>query len=196
MVPVSNDQDTLADRAWLAYHSLSRNSRGKPPSQKSLEEAHDLSRATLSKTFSGERTQHRADTLHAMAEALGVSADWLLKGEGEAPVATGPVPPRPGTFQPNQWVEPARRYHAIDEYLEQRAAAGKPVAPEVQAEVWKAAAHTGVGRTLDLADAEALVTAHEAEHRARRKGRTTMEPVELEDDSPPFERRRRAKRKR
>ncbi len=85
---------TLADRAWLAYHALPRDSRGRPPSRRSLERAHVLPGATLAKLFGGFKETVEGANVSRLARALGVSSEWLFEGTGAAPVPTGPVPMR------------------------------------------------------------------------------------------------------
>jgi transcriptional regulator with XRE-family HTH domain len=100
---------TLADRAWFAYHCLPRDPDGKPPAATALEERSQppISRGTLSKTFSGKRTKHTAEVMDRVAKVLHTTVDFLLKGEGEPPKLTGPLPPRPASFDPETW-EPAQ----------------------------------------------------------------------------------------
>jgi len=85
---------SFADRAWLAYHSLPRSKKGKPPSYRSLEDAVALSNGTISRIMLGEREDHGYETKTALARVLCVSAEWLAEGRGEPPTPTGPVPPR------------------------------------------------------------------------------------------------------
>lgn len=108
--------ETLADRAWLAYHSLPRNSRGKPPSYRSLEQKHALSGGTLSRLMIGDRAEHSYDVRIGIAEALGVSVDYLWKGSGTAPVPRLPVPPRlPYLVEQNEATgSPERAATALD----------------------------------------------------------------------------------
>lgn len=86
--------ETLADRAWLAYHSLPRNKRGKPPSYRSLEMKRGLSGGTLSRLMMGDRGEHSYDVRLLIAEALQTTVDFLWKGLGDSPKPTGIVPPR------------------------------------------------------------------------------------------------------
>lgn len=88
--PVSD----LADRAWLAYHSLPRDEKGRPPSRRKVEQSNELPPSVLSKLFTGERKSVDASTLFKLAKAFGVSATWLQTGEGDPPLPTGRVPPR------------------------------------------------------------------------------------------------------
>lgn len=102
--------ESLADRAWWAFHSLPRDRLGRPPAATALEQAHGLSRGTLGKIFSGSRKTAEASTLARMAKALNVTADWLASGIGSTPRPTGFVPPRPGADptsirgEPGAWV--------------------------------------------------------------------------------------------
>lgn len=90
------DDETFNGRAWLAYHSLPRDKKkGTPPARSTLEQAHGLSNAQLTKVFNGAGAT--TATLPRIAAALNVSQDWLITGVGAPPTPTGPVPPRPGT---------------------------------------------------------------------------------------------------
>jgi hypothetical protein len=86
--------ENLADRVWLAYHSLPRDAKGRPPSRRNVELRCGHPRSILSKLFTDERESVEAATVVALSRALGVTADWLLSGVGPAPQPTGPVPPR------------------------------------------------------------------------------------------------------
>lgn len=85
---------TLADRAWLAYHSLARSKRGKPPSYRSLEMRFALSGGTLSRLMMGDRGEHSYDVRLLIAKALETTVEFLWKGVGDPPRPTGIVPPR------------------------------------------------------------------------------------------------------
>lgn len=98
----------FGERAWRAWHSLPRDENGEPPSQRSIEKRHDLPQGTLSKVFKGDRANLQADTLEQLAEALGTSPAWLLRGHGEPPRLTGPIGPRPGELRAVS--DPADRY--------------------------------------------------------------------------------------
>lgn len=102
--------ETMAGRAWYAYHCLPR-TRGKPPSRRSLEAARNLYNGALRQVFEGRAP--RADRLGDIAAALAVKPEWLMSGEGSAPTPTGPVPPLPGAEQDGAsavWVERDERY--------------------------------------------------------------------------------------
>ena len=86
--------ESLANRVWLAYHSLPRDAKGRPPSRRHVEIENDLPRSILSKLFTDERQTVEAATVVKLSRALAVTADWLLSGVGEPPQPTGPVPPR------------------------------------------------------------------------------------------------------
>lgn len=90
-----SEHETLADRAWLAWHSLPRDEKGEPPGWKGLEAEHGVPGATFSKVFSGKRTEPRSSTVEAMARALRVSPEWLQFGRGQPPQPTEPVPVPP-----------------------------------------------------------------------------------------------------
>lgn len=99
--------ETVSDRAWLAYHSLPRDSAGKPPKRVDLERAHGLPQALFSKLFRGARVSFSMKTWKAIASALQVSLDWLVNGDGEPPSPTGPVPERPGQSRAPNLSDPA-----------------------------------------------------------------------------------------
>lgn len=86
------DRAQIADRVWLALHALPRDERGKPPSLRSLADKGGFDASALTKLFKEERTPQAQMT--GIAEALGVSLDWLLRGIGASPKPTGPVPSR------------------------------------------------------------------------------------------------------
>jgi transcriptional regulator with XRE-family HTH domain len=117
---------SFADRAWLAYHSLPRTKRGKPPSYRSLEDAAGLSNGTISRVMLGEREDHSYETKTAIARVLAVSTEWLAEGRGEAPTPTGAVPPRlpylveegaPESPRPTSALDEARAF--LDEVVRQ-----------------------------------------------------------------------------
>lgn len=88
--------DSLAERAWYAFHCLPRGSRTKKPTPPTvLEKAHGLPRGSLGLIFSGTRTEPRLATRAKLAEALQVTEDWLIRGTGTPPTLTGLLPPRP-----------------------------------------------------------------------------------------------------
>jgi len=90
---------TLADRAWRAYHSLPRDSAGKPPTLKDLELSTDppLGNATLSRLMRGEREEFHPDTFRRIVLVLNTSEAYLLGQPGaRAPALSGMMPPRPG----------------------------------------------------------------------------------------------------
>ena len=86
--------ESFANRVWLAYHSLPRDAKGRPPSRRQVELENDLPRSILSKLFTAERQTVEGATVVKLSRALAVTADWLLSGVGEPPRPTGPVPPR------------------------------------------------------------------------------------------------------
>ncbi len=87
--------NSLADRVWFAYHCLPRTGKQqKPPSYRSIESQAGLAGGTFSRLFTGERQNPEPETLVGLGRALGVSLDWLLTGNGNAPTPPGPVPPR------------------------------------------------------------------------------------------------------
>jgi len=92
---LSSPMKTLADRIWYAYHCLPRTGRmRKPPTRRSLEIKYGLSNGMLGRLLAGERQHPEPETLVALSKMFGVSLDWLMTGDGVAPVATEPVPPR------------------------------------------------------------------------------------------------------
>lgn len=167
--------DTLAERAWLAWHSLPRGPKGDPPGWKGLEAEHGVPGATFSKMFSGKRAEPRGTTVAAMARALHVDAAWLQFGQGEPPKPTGPVPPPP-------WQEVERIVVREDRYPSRaRAAAAHELLRDVDAQ----------------AIADVLAEAHDADEdpgelywfrrmqgrddeiAARRKGRASADPPDV-----------------
>lgn len=82
------------DRAWLAWHSMPRGAKGKPPSWRSIELEHKLAEGTFSKLFKGHRTEQGMPMLARIARALHVDVVWLVHGIGDPPTPSGPVPPR------------------------------------------------------------------------------------------------------
>lgn len=107
--------DELADRIWLAWHALPRDERGRPPSFASVEQSKEISNGTLQKICSGKRLGIEAATLSKIAQALGVSADWLLTGAGEPPRPTGHVTDRHREYNlPRPEGERVRIQEALD----------------------------------------------------------------------------------
>lgn len=86
----------MADRAWLALHALPR-VKGKPPSARQLARRGHFDHAALSRLLRQQRMP-TTPTLQGIASALHVSVDWLLSGDGTAPVPTGRVPPRSSAY--------------------------------------------------------------------------------------------------
>lgn len=109
---------TFVERAWYALHCLPRGAKERPPSYKSLEASVDLHQAAFSTLFGGNsKGEPRGPKLKKFAKALAVSADWLLSGEGKAPVLTGPFRPLGATYEqlaaapaPERFVELEDRY--------------------------------------------------------------------------------------
>lgn len=110
---------------------------------KSLEAAHELPAALLSKLFSGERRGFDAATAPKMARALGVSIGWLLEGKGAPPILTGPIRPREDKYaehDPAYWAQLAatetgeldpKKMLGDNHFEEARRAARLDVAPSV-----------------------------------------------------------------
>jgi lambda repressor-like predicted transcriptional regulator len=90
----------MAQRAWFAWHCLPRDEKGRPPSWRSLEADHGLSNATLKRLVDGKLPRPGMERLERMAEALGVTPQWLHSGRGEGPLSRWPVPPYPVTRLP------------------------------------------------------------------------------------------------
>ncbi len=86
--------DTLNDRVWYAWHCLPRGANGRPPPWKPFEKLHGIALATFQKLATEDRRSVDFETLVKLARALGVTTDWLSKGEGPAPTPTGPVSSR------------------------------------------------------------------------------------------------------
>jgi len=92
------DGNTFAARVWLAWHSLPRGDKGRPPRQIHLEREHGISQGTFSRLFSGYIRTVEPATLIKVARAVQADPTWLVSGIGIAPTATGVVPPMPGTL--------------------------------------------------------------------------------------------------
>lgn len=86
----------VCDRLWHAYCCLPRDEHGELPSLSELERVHNLSRGTMSRAFTGQRTQHSRKTFHAMCAAVKAAEAWIEFGGTNAPTTTEVVPPRPG----------------------------------------------------------------------------------------------------
>jgi hypothetical protein len=86
----------LADLVWLAWHSLPREKRGKPPAKAKVEKSVEppIANGTLNKIFSGVKRSLDLDTAVRLGRALHVSPEWLGGGDGPDPIPTGPVPDR------------------------------------------------------------------------------------------------------
>lgn len=70
--------DTIAARLKAAREAAHLTERG-------LSKAAGLSPTHVGLIESGARSTPSAETLGALADALGVSLDWLARGRGEAP---------------------------------------------------------------------------------------------------------------
>lgn len=86
---------TLAERAWFAWHCLPRNKRDKPPPIRKLEIAHGLANAALRKIILGYTLRPAHDSLLKAALALNCDPRWLSTGEGQGPLASTFVAPGP-----------------------------------------------------------------------------------------------------
>ncbi|XXX79273.1 hypothetical protein WMF30_10910 [Sorangium sp. So ce134] len=75
----------FAERVLSAYRNLPRGADGALPSFKAIEEAHGLPAGMFSKIRASRRHYPRPDTLAKLAEALAVSPEWLLTGDGAGP---------------------------------------------------------------------------------------------------------------
>lgn len=86
----------LADLVWLAWHSLPREKRGKPPTKAKVEKSVNppIANGTLNKIFSGVKRSLDLETAVRLGRALHVSTEWLAGGDGPDPIPTGPVPNR------------------------------------------------------------------------------------------------------
>lgn len=89
----ANDPATLNDRAWVAFHCLPK-VKGRRPSRATLEHQYELPRDILSDLFNDARSSVPTGVVARLAEALGVSEDWLREGKGPGPKVSGPVPLR------------------------------------------------------------------------------------------------------
>lgn len=133
--------DTLADRAWYAYHCLPVDHDGKLPSLRQLEIAYGLSTAMLSKVMHGKRTNHETDTIPKFAEALRCSVQFLLTGEGRTPILPPgrTVPARPGG---------CRVYGDVPGWAEAVAAAKARRVQLIPPEAYRAGADLEIFRTV------------------------------------------------
>lgn len=86
---------SIGHRAWHAYYCLPRDEKGKPPSYRSLEEAHGVANAGLQKMVKGNLRRPGYEVLSKIAAALNVTPHWLQTGEGEPPRTAHTVPPYP-----------------------------------------------------------------------------------------------------
>lgn len=95
----SHRMATLGDRLREAREA-------KGMGQRSLARTSGVSQGHISHAESGKRIELGPTVLSALADALGVSVDWLLTGEG------------PRERRPDQTVEAVPRYAALREVLE------------------------------------------------------------------------------
>jgi len=86
---------SIGHRAWHAYYCLPRDEKGKPPSYRSLEDAHGVSNAGLQKMIKGNLRRPGYEVLSNIAAALKVTPHWLQTGEGEPPKSAWPIPAYP-----------------------------------------------------------------------------------------------------
>lgn len=142
--------NTMAERAWYAYHCLLRED-GKPPKIRPFEEAHGIHNGTLKRVFLGRKP--RADMLGKVAIALGVTMDYLVYGIGDPPKLTGPLPSI-ATLQKGQETPPdtlemlverakVSRYPALGQALEERLRAGT-LNDSAARSVWEWAQHSPI----------------------------------------------------
>ncbi len=99
---MSDPGETFSDRAWYAWHCLPRDDEGSPPSPRPWGKTHGVDPSAIGRLFKGERGMG-VDVTRKFAEGLGVSLDWLVSGKGEAPVLTGPLPPRRKKTKDEHW---------------------------------------------------------------------------------------------
>lgn len=85
--------NSIGARAHWAYQCLPRDARGRPPPVSIVEQRAGVSNGRLHKILNGETLKPTADTMYALAPALGVVFEWLYRGIGEGPKASYPVPP-------------------------------------------------------------------------------------------------------
>lgn len=108
MLRISYDTDVTAERAsdepdvegirwrgWHAYHQLPHGRNGRLPSQRSLEDAHDLSNSTLTKLFRGRLVKPDVVVGLGVADALNCDARWLWLGRGAGPKSVRHTPDLP-----------------------------------------------------------------------------------------------------
>lgn len=93
---------TMGQRIWYAWHCLPRDERGEPPTLRALERKLELPNATFHKYMWEKAKPERAafDVLRKMATALNTTPEWLLHEDGDGPVSTFPIVPRPAPPAP------------------------------------------------------------------------------------------------
>ena len=92
--------ESLADRAWLAYQCLPRDSlTGALPSYRTLANAYGFAPSDLTRLIAGDLQTPGYDKLAKVSAALQIHQQWLAEGLGRAPKFPrgGHVLPRPGS---------------------------------------------------------------------------------------------------
>lgn len=91
--------------------------------------------------------------------------------------------------EPKRTFEPTRRYNALEEAIANWEAHRGELPAQVEADLWKRAAHTGAGKTIDLATANHWIKDQLGLH----EGRTALRPApaHLGAEVPKVRRRRR-----
>jgi len=101
---------SLGARVWYAYHCLPLDpDTGKLPPATRVEEEHEISRGLLGKLFNGRQHEAKPPVIKKLANAFGVSEEWLAFGRGPWPSPSVPVPPRVVTHAGQEEVKPPRR---------------------------------------------------------------------------------------
>lgn len=86
---------TVGHRVWFAWNCLPRDERGEKPSLRSIEGAYGLTNGTLHKALWDLAPRPGLERAQKIADALGVTTDWLYYERGPGPHASWPVVPRP-----------------------------------------------------------------------------------------------------
>jgi hypothetical protein len=86
---------TIGHRAWFAWQCLPRDSRGSPPTRRSLEIKHGLSNKDLTRLIYDFYERPSYEKMQKFAAALSTTPEWLDREEGPGPLVGMPVQPRP-----------------------------------------------------------------------------------------------------
>jgi hypothetical protein len=118
----------LAERIWVALQALPRDETGKREADVDIERNNNLNKGLLYKLVHGRQKSVDARALVNLASALRVSERWLERGEGAAPVPSGP-PEAPW------WASAAEAIPDVDLALEYLRRAGRRISAEAEARV-------------------------------------------------------------